>query len=220
MGADGTLILLPDQDRERWDRNKIDDGERLLEAALRARRPGPYQLHAAIAACHSCAPTAAATDWRQIAALYGQLIRYEPGPVTAANRAVAVAMAEGAAAGLAILDAAGTHPHMARWPPFHIARAELLRRAGREAEAAEAFRAALRLDLPPAERTFIESRITQPGTGGPGAPASKPHRLRRDDRYRPSDPRPQAWVSGRCVGEVPPRGAERMRGVRRVAPPG
>jgi len=192
IGADGTLIVLPDQDRERWDRNKIDDGERLLETALRARRPGPYQLHAAIAACHSCAPTAAATDWRQIAALYGQLIRYEPGPVTAANRAVAVAMAEGAAAGLAILDAAGTHPQMARWPQFHIARAELLRRAGHEAEAAEAFRAALRLDLPPAERTFIEARITQPGAPPSAGARQHPSGLRRGVRYRPSEPGLQA----------------------------
>jgi RNA polymerase sigma-70 factor, ECF subfamily len=168
MGADGNLIVLPDQDRERWDRNKITEGERLLETALRARRPGPYQLHAAIAACHSCAPAAAATDWRQIAALYGQLIRYEPSPVIEANRAVAVAMAEGPAAGLAILDAAGEHPQLARWPQFHIARAELLHRAGREAEAAEAFRAALRLDLPPAERAFIETRIARPGSPGPG----------------------------------------------------
>ncbi len=173
IGADGNLIVLPDQDRGRWDRDKIADGERLLETALRARRPGPYQLHAAIAACHSCAPTADATDWRQIAALYGQLIRYEPSPVTEANRAVAVAMAEGAAAGLAILDAAGAHPQLARWPQFHIARAELLRRDGREAEAAEAFRAALRLNLPPAERTFIEARIGRAGpvrrAGPPGA---------------------------------------------------
>ncbi len=168
MGADGNLIVLPDQDRERWDRNKITEGERLLETALRARRPGPYQLHAAIAACHSCAPAAAATDWRQIAALYGQLIRYEPSPVIEANRAVAVAMTEGPAAGLAILDAAGEHPQLARWPQFHIARAELLRRAGRGAEAAEAFRAALRLDLPPAERAFIETRIARPGSPGPG----------------------------------------------------
>ena len=168
MGADGNLIVLPGQDRARWDRNKITEGERLLETALRARRPGPYQLHAAIAACHSCAPAADATDWRQIAALYGQLIRYEPSPVIEANRAVAVAMAEGPAAGLVILDAAGEHPQLARWPQFHIARAELLRRAGREAEAAEAFRAALRLDLPPAERAFIETRIARPGSPGPG----------------------------------------------------
>ena len=160
-GADGHLIVLPDQDRTRWDRVQIAAGERLLEAALRARRPGPYQLHAAIAACHSCAATPGATDWRQIAALYGQLIRYEPGPVTEANRAVAVAMTEGAAAGLAILDAAGAHPQVDRWPQFHIARAELLRQTGREAEAVTAYQAALRLSLPAAERGYLQDRVCE-----------------------------------------------------------
>ena len=159
IGADGDLILLADQDRGRWDRAKIAEGDHLLEAALRARRPGPYQLHAAIAACHSCAATAEQTDWRQIAALYGQLVRYEPTPVIEANRAVAVAMADGPAAGLAILDAAAAHPQLARWPQFHIARAELLRRTGRVADALDAYRAALRLDLPAAEHAFIEDRV-------------------------------------------------------------
>ena len=159
--VDGQLIALPDQDRTRWDRAQIADGERLLSTALRARRPGPYQLHAAIAACHSCAPTAGAADWRQIAALYGQLTRYEPGPVTEANRAVAVAMTEGAAAGLAILDAAGAHPQVDRWPQFHIARAELLRQAGREADAVAAYHAALRLNLPAAERGYLQDRVSE-----------------------------------------------------------
>jgi len=159
--AGGQLIALPDQDRTRWDRAQIADGERLLSTALRARRPGPYQLHAAIAACHSCAPTAGATDWRQIAALYDQLIRYEPGPVTEANRAVAVAMTKGAAAGLAILDAAGAHPQVDRWPQFHIARAELLRQAGREADAVAAYHAALRLTLPAAERGYLQDRVSE-----------------------------------------------------------
>jgi RNA polymerase sigma-70 factor (ECF subfamily) len=159
IGADGDLVLLADQDRGRWDRAKIAEGDQLLEGALRARRPGPYQLHAAIAACHSCAATAEQTDWRQIAALYGQLVRYEPTPVIEANRAVAVAMADGPAAGLAILDAAAAHPQLARWPQFHIARAELLRRTGRVADALDAYRAALRLDLPAAEHAFIEDRV-------------------------------------------------------------
>ena len=159
----GDIILLEDQDRGRWDRAKIAEGEALLEQALRAGRPGPYQLQAAIAACHSCAPSAADTDWREIAALYGQLIRYEPTPVVEANRAVAVAMAEGPAAGLAILDALGAHPQMGRWPQFHIARAELLRRVGRFAEAADAYRAALRLEPPAPEQEFIGRRITELG---------------------------------------------------------
>ncbi|HEY4462391.1 MAG TPA: DUF6596 domain-containing protein [Streptosporangiaceae bacterium] len=159
LGDDGDLVLLAEQERTRWDRAKIAEGERLLERTLPARRPGPYQLHAAIAACHSCAATAEATDWPQIAALYGQLIRFEPTPVVEANRAVAVAMSEGPEAGLAVLDGVGAHPRLERWPQLHIARAELLRRLGRGTEAAEAYRAALRLDLPAAERAFIQSRL-------------------------------------------------------------
>jgi len=161
----GDIILLEDQDRGRWDRAKIAEGEALLERALRAGRPGPYQLHAAIAACHSCAATAADTDWREIAALYGELIRYEPTPVVEANRAVAVAMAEGPAAGLVILDALGAHPQMGRWPQFHIARAELLRRVGRFAEATDAYRCALRLEPAVPEQDFIGQRIRELGAG-------------------------------------------------------
>ena len=101
----------------------------------------------------------AGTDWPQIAALYGELVRYEPTPVTEANRAVAVAMAGQPAAGLAILDPLGTR--LARWPQFHIARAELLRRLGRPAEADEAYRAALGLALPRQERSFIERRLAE-----------------------------------------------------------
>jgi RNA polymerase sigma-70 factor, ECF subfamily len=159
----GDIILLEDQDRRRWDRDMIAEGEALLERALRAGRPGPYQLHAAIAACHSCAPSAADTDWREIAALYGELIRYEPTPVVEANRAVAVAMAEGPAAGLVILDALAAHPQMGRWPQFHVARAELLRRVGRFAEAAGAYRCALRLEPAVPEQDFIGQRIREMG---------------------------------------------------------
>ena len=100
----------------------IAAGDAILEAALRQGRPGPYQLHAAIAACHSTAADADQTDWRQIALLYGELIRYEPTPVVEANRAVAVAMAEGPAAGLVILDALAHNPQLQRWPQLHIAR--------------------------------------------------------------------------------------------------
>ena len=143
----GDLVLLADQDRSRWDQAKIAEGAALLAQALRGRRPGPYQLQAAIAACHSCAPSAAGTDWAEIAALYGALLRYEPTPVIAANRAAAVAMAEGPAAGLALLDEAAADRQLARWPQLHIARAELLRRLGRRADAARAYQAAL--DLAP-----------------------------------------------------------------------
>jgi len=155
----GDLVLLEDQDRSRWDRDKITEGEAVLETALGCGRPGPYQLHAAIAACHSTADHAAATDWRQIALLYGELIRYEPTPVVEANRAVAVAMAEGPAAGLVILDALAHHPQLQRWAQLHIARAELLRRLGREHDAADAYRLALDLEPAAASRSFIVRRM-------------------------------------------------------------
>jgi RNA polymerase sigma-70 factor (ECF subfamily) len=161
----GALVPLAEQDRGRWDRDLIGEGEALLTRALAAGRPGPYQLHAAIAACHSCpagggtGEGADETDWPQIAALYGELARYEPGPVTEANRAVAVAMAGQPAAGLAMLDPLGTR--LARWPQFHIARAEVLRRLGRLAEAGAAYRAALGLALPQPERAFIKRRLAE-----------------------------------------------------------
>jgi RNA polymerase sigma-70 factor, ECF subfamily len=155
----GNLVLLADQDRSRWDQGRIAEGELLLEAALRAGRPGPYQLHAAIAACHSCAASAQDTDWREIAALYGELIRYEPTAAVEANRAVAVAMSEGPAAGLVILDALGGDSRLTGWPQFHIARGELLTRVGRPADAALAYQAALALGLSAPERAFIERRL-------------------------------------------------------------
>jgi RNA polymerase sigma-70 factor (ECF subfamily) len=161
VGPAGDLVLLADQDRSRWDQAKIAEGEALLARTLRARQPGPYQLQAAIAGCHSCARSAADTDWTEIAALYGALLRYEPTPVTAANRAAAVAMAEGPAAGLALLEEAAADRRLARWPQLHIARAELLGRLGRRADAARAYQAAL--DLAPAapERDFIGRRIRE-----------------------------------------------------------
>jgi RNA polymerase sigma-70 factor, ECF subfamily len=149
----GDLVLLGDQDRSRWNAAQMTEGTALLERALKAGRPGPYQLHAAIAACHA----EPITDWREVAALYGELARYEPTAVTEANRAVAVAMAEDPAAGLAILDSVGSR--LARWPQFHIARAELLRRTGRTGEAVAAFRRALDLPLPQPERAFLERRV-------------------------------------------------------------
>lgn len=157
----GELVLLEDQDRRRWDPDMIAEGESVLEAALRQGRPGPYQLQAAIAACHSTASSAASTDWRQIALLYAELIRYEPTPVMEANRAVAVAMAEGPDAGLVILDALAPHPQLQRWAQLHIARAELLRRLGRCGEATDAYRSALGLEPAPASRSFITRRIRE-----------------------------------------------------------
>jgi RNA polymerase sigma-70 factor (ECF subfamily) len=159
----GDLVLLEDQDRRRWDQDMIAEGESILEAALGQGRPGPYQLHAAIAACHSTASSAGGTDWRQIALLYAELIRHEPTPVVEANRAVAVAMAEGPAAGLVIFDALAHHPQLQRWSQLHIARAELLKRLGRHAEAIEAYRSAIELEPTPGSRSFITRRIRELG---------------------------------------------------------
>ncbi|HMA46976.1 MAG TPA: sigma-70 family RNA polymerase sigma factor, partial [Frankiaceae bacterium] len=134
----GQPVLLAEQDRARYDPVLLAEGKALLERALRAGRPGPYQVQAAIAACHCTARTAQDTDWREIAALYGELLRYEPSPVHEANRAVAVAMAEGPAAGLVVLDAVAHHPQLARWPALHVARADLLSRLGRTRDAVAA----------------------------------------------------------------------------------
>ncbi len=161
VDAAGQLVLLEDQDRSCWDGAKIAEGSALLDRALRARRPGPYQIQAAIAACHSNARDAAATDWDEIAALYRELLRHEPTPVVEVNRAVAVAMAEGAEAGLALLDGLAADPRLSRWAPFHVARADLLRRTGRSAEAAESYRSALALEPPAAERAFLTERLRQ-----------------------------------------------------------
>jgi RNA polymerase sigma-70 factor (ECF subfamily) len=157
----GQLVLLADQDRSLWDRAKVGEGVALVAAASRARQPGSYQIQAAIAACHSTAPTAEATDWREIAALYGELIRYQPTPVVEANRAIAVAMAEGPAAGLVILDALTGSTQLARWPQLHIARADLLARMERSSDAIDAYRLALDLEPAAAERAFIARRIRE-----------------------------------------------------------
>jgi RNA polymerase sigma-70 factor (ECF subfamily) len=162
VGADGALVPLADQDRSRWDAEMITEGEALVERALRMGRPGPYQIHAAIAACHSAAAT---TDWPQIAALYGELLRYEPTPVVEANRAVAVGMTDGPEAGLRVLDGVREHPRLARWPQLHVARAELLRRLGHHDEALAAYRTALDLGLPPHEHAHIERRARETATG-------------------------------------------------------
>jgi RNA polymerase sigma-70 factor (ECF subfamily) len=159
VDAAGELVTLPDQDRTRWDRAEIAAGTALLDAALRRERGGPYQLQAAIAACHATAPTAAATDWAQIALLYGRLAGLVPSPVVELNRAVAVAMADGPAAGLelvAAIEAAGS------LPGYHLlaaTRADLLRRLGRHAEAAASYREALALAPTDAERRFLTRRL-------------------------------------------------------------
>lgn len=159
LDVEGELVLLADQDRSRYDLTMIAEGEALLEWALRAGRPGPFLIRAAIAACHSTAATADDTDWREIAALYGELLRHEPQAVHEAHRAVAVAMAEGPVAGLVILDAVAHHPQLVRWPGLHLARADLLARLHRRDEAIVAYRAALQLDPTGPERRFIHRRL-------------------------------------------------------------
>ncbi len=157
IDAAGDLVLLEDQDRSRWDRAQIDEATARLDAAWQLERRGPYQLQAAIAALHCTAAEAAATDWRQIAALYGELAAMAPSPVVELNRAVAVAMADGPAAGLPLMDGLG----LDRYQHFHSARADLLRRLGDRAAAAAAYRRALALAEAPAERRFLERRLAE-----------------------------------------------------------
>jgi len=156
--ARGRYVSLPDQDRSRWDAARIDEGTRTLDRALRLRRPGPYQLQAAIAALHATAPTADDTDWPQIAALYGRLTCHTRSPVVQVNRAVAVGMAEGPRAGLCVLDALQGDPRLAGYQPFHAARADLLRRAGDEPAAAAAYGRAIELSTNAVERHELERR--------------------------------------------------------------
>ena len=156
---DGALVLLADQDRSRRDRGRLDEGRSLVETVLAQRRPGRYQLQAAIAACHADAATGSDTDWRQIAALYGELLRFDPSPVIEANRAVAVAYAEGPAAGLAILDMLAASSRLARWPQLHIARGALLAQCGRQEDAVAAYRDALALEPADAVHRHITGQI-------------------------------------------------------------
>ncbi|MET7982627.1 MULTISPECIES: RNA polymerase sigma factor [unclassified Streptomyces] len=149
---EGDLILLAEQDRTRWDRDLITEGQALVRRCLRRDRPGPYQIQAAVNAVHSDAPTAAATDWRQILRLYDQLMELAPSPVVALNRAVAVAETEGPGAALALVDELDLDGYHA----FHAVRAELLRRLGRDAEALPAYDAAIALTGSAPERARLE----------------------------------------------------------------
>jgi len=157
--AAGNLVLLEDQDRSRWDHEAIDEGLALLEDVLAARRPGVYQVQAAIAALHARAPRPEDTDWPQIAALYGALTAMTPSPVVELNRAVAVAMADGPERGLPLIDALA--PDLQGYHLFHAARADLLRRLARSDEAAEAYRRALALVSNPTERAYLERRLAE-----------------------------------------------------------
>jgi RNA polymerase sigma-70 factor (ECF subfamily) len=156
----GELILMEGQDRSLWDQGLIREGSALVEESLLSRRFGPYTLQAAISAVHSEAATPEATDWAQIAGLYDVLLRADPSPVVELNRAVAVAMRDGAEAGLALIDGLLSRNLLIDYHLAHSARADLLRRLGRKAEAAEAYRRALGLAQQEPERRFLEKRIT------------------------------------------------------------
>ena len=155
----GDLVLLDEQDRARWDHDAIDEGLAILDAALARRRPGRYQLQAAIAALHARTPRPEDTDWPQIAALYGRLVELTPSPVIELNRAVAVAMADGPARALPLVDALGGE--LDGYHLFHSARADLLRRLERKDEAADAYRRAIALASNPSEHAFLERRLRE-----------------------------------------------------------
>jgi len=163
LDSSGDLVLLEEQDRARWDRAQIDEGAALVEASLRegGRPPGAYALQAAIAAIHAQAPTAAETDWTQIAALYGVLARVHSTPVVELNWAVAVAMSSGIERGLALVDELDRRGELTGYHLLLVARAELLRRLGRHAEAAQSYRGALALVSNDAERRHLEKRLRE-----------------------------------------------------------
>jgi RNA polymerase sigma-70 factor, ECF subfamily len=157
--ATGELILLENQDRSLWNREQIAEGVALVEQALKSRRFGAYTLQAAIAAVHAEAESTAATDWRQIVALYNQLVRIQPSPVVYLNRAVAIAMRDGPEAGLKHIDAVLEHGELANYHLAHSARAEMYRRLGRIAEARASYEKALALTQQEPERQFLQARI-------------------------------------------------------------
>lgn len=158
---EGDIVLLEDQDRSRWDTRLIAEGRALVERALGTRRFGVYSIQAAIAAVHAGAPTAQATDWWQIVALYDALLAINPSPVVELNRAVAVAMRGGPAAGLALIDAVLGRGDLTGYHLAHAARADLLRRLGRRDEARAAYERALELAQQEPERRFLKKRLSQ-----------------------------------------------------------
>jgi RNA polymerase sigma-70 factor (ECF subfamily) len=165
----GRIVLLDDQDRSRWDDDRIAEGRALIAAALAQQRPGPYQVQAAIAALHDEAATAADTDWPQIAVLYRRLLEMSPSPVVELNLAAAVAMADGPAVGLAMMDGIAATGELEAYPYLHAARADLLRRLGRWTEADAAYRRALALTTNGTERAFLERRLAEVARQGRAA---------------------------------------------------
>ncbi|MGX1670668.1 RNA polymerase sigma factor [Streptomyces sp. NPDC055400] len=163
--SDGMLVTLEKQDRSRWDQGLIAEGVKTLDEALATRRSGPYQVQAAIAACHATAPDAASTDWPQIAVLYAELARLAPSPVVELNRAVAVAMADGIPAGLALVDELAASGRLDGYHLLPATRADLLRRSGRRAEARLAYEEAVKLAPTEAERRYLTRRIRELTSG-------------------------------------------------------
>jgi RNA polymerase sigma-70 factor (ECF subfamily) len=176
----GDLVLLEDQDRERWDAATIAEGRAILGRALALRAAGPYQVQAAIAALHDEAASWDATDWPQIVELYRTLARMDPSSVVQLNLAVALAMADGPEVGLAAIDGLAVDPILDRYPYFHAARADLLRRLGRWSEAAAAYRRAIEMTTTVPERAFLERRLADVGRRVPDAGRRVPDGSRRD----------------------------------------
>jgi RNA polymerase sigma-70 factor (ECF subfamily) len=172
LDAAGDIVRLADQDRSRWDQREIDEGAGALDAALRRGRPGPYVLQAAIAACHATASHPAATDWAQIAQLYQELARVTPSPVIELNRAVAVAMADGPAAGLELVAALESSGALQGYHLLPATRADFLERLGRTAEAAASYAEALGLAATDAERRYLTRKLAE--TSG-AKQAREPH---------------------------------------------
>jgi RNA polymerase sigma-70 factor (ECF subfamily) len=161
LDGQGDLVTLEDQDRGRWDAAEISEGVAVLEAALRRGRPGPYQVQAAIAACHATASTADRTDWAQIAALYTELLKFLPTPVVELNHAVAVGMARGPEAGLPLVEALEASGQLAGYHLLPATRADFLRRLGRGPEAAAAYAEALELTSTDVERRYLSRRLAE-----------------------------------------------------------
>jgi RNA polymerase sigma-70 factor (ECF subfamily) len=165
LDTTGELVSLEDQDRSRWNQAAIADGMVELDTARRHAAPGPYQTQAAIAACHACAPTARATDWRRIAELYDDLARMLPSPVVELNRAVAIAMADGPGAGLALVEELDQSGRLAGYHLLAATRADLLRRLGRYEEAAGYYCTAIELAYTDSERNFLRRRLAECAEG-------------------------------------------------------
>ena len=157
----GALMPLEEQDRSRWNRPQIAEGVALVRRAFETRQAGPYALQAAIAAVHADAPTSSATDWAEIVGLYDVLLRMEPSPVIELNRAAAIAMRDGAEHGLALIDAILAHGELEKYHLAHAARADLLRRLGRTAEATDAYERAVQLTIEEPERRLLARRLRE-----------------------------------------------------------